>query len=161
MQILFQIFCRCRNSSFLFCFSLDPSIDRPPLQIRSSAQTAHKVTYSPAPLPRFLPYLLACSLVRGALEMAVAVNAAATMLVAAARRQLELRQCVRASVFGYAVSRSPLEGSLLFQVLPASKGGRGQRGREREGMVANVCAGSVLYSMAMNGITVAFGSFAR
>ena len=100
--------------------------------------------------------------------MAVAVNAAATMLVAAARRQLELRQCVRASVFGYAVSRSPLEGSLLFQVLPASKGGREQRGRERgseggwrEGMVANVCAGSVLYSMAMNGITVAFGSFAR
>ena len=96
--------------------------------------------------------------------MAVAVNAAATMLVAAARRQLELRQCVRASVFGYAVSRSPLEGSLLFQVLPASKGGREQRGSEggwREGMVANVCAGSVLYSMAMNGITVAFGSFAR
>ena len=95
--------------------------------------------------------------------MAVAVNAAATMLVAAARRQLELRQCVRASVFGYAVSRSPLEGSLLFQVLPASKRGRerGSEGGWREGMVANVCAGSVLYSMAMNGITVAFGSFAR
>lgn len=128
---MFSEFITAAAASFVVFHSIDRSPSSPP-ESRSPLLLTKLFTRLLV-LTHSLP-LLACSLVcHGALEMAVAVNTRTHCC----GRQRELRQCVRASVFGYAVRQSSsLEGSLLSQVQFCLRGGR-EGGR---GMVENVCA---------------------